>query len=84
VKPSGPDDRRALGGVAAQGITDHFGPRVKALALDLYTAAGMSEPAILTLLGAAWLVADLTSLHVEAAAIDEAGLASGCRWDVLR
>jgi Transposase IS66 family len=69
------------------GITDHFGPRVKALALDLYAAAGMSEPALLTLLGAvglqvsagtlsAWLVADLTPLHVEAAAIYEAGLAS--------
>lgn len=69
------------------GITNHFGPRVKALALDLYAVAGMSEPAILTLLGAvglrlsagtlsSWLVADLAPLHAEAAAIYHAGLAS--------
>jgi Transposase IS66 family len=69
------------------GISDHFGPRVKALALDLYAVGGMSEPAILTVLQAvglqlsagtlsAWLVADLAPLHAEAAAIYEAGLAS--------
>lgn len=69
------------------GITGHFGPHVKALALDLYAVGGMSEPAILTLLGAvglqlsagtlsAWLVADLSPLHAEAAAIYRAGLAS--------
>lgn len=69
------------------GIRDHFGPRVKALALDLYAVGGMSEPAILTVLQAvglrlsagtlsAWLVADLSPLHAEAAAIYQAGLAS--------
>lgn len=69
------------------GIAGHFGPRVKALALDLYAVGGMSEPAILTLLRAvglrlsagtlsAWLVADLAPLHAEAAAIYRAGLAS--------
>jgi Transposase IS66 family len=69
------------------GITDHFGPQVKAFALDLYAVGGMSEPAILTLLQAVglhlsagtlstWLVADLAPLHAEAAAIYLAGLAS--------
>jgi hypothetical protein len=69
------------------GINDHFGPQVKALALDLYAVGGMSEPAVLTLLQAvglqlsagtlsAWLVADLTLLHEEATAIYQAGLAS--------
>jgi hypothetical protein len=69
------------------GITDHFGPQVKALALDLYAVGGMSEPAILTVLRSvglrlsagtlsAWLVSDLAPLHAEAAAIYQAGLAS--------
>jgi hypothetical protein len=69
------------------GVTDHFGPQVKALALDLYAVGGMSEPQILALLAAvglqlsggtlsAWLVEDLTPLHEEAAAIYQAGLAS--------
>jgi Transposase IS66 family len=69
------------------GVTDHFGPQVKALALDLYAVGGMSEPQILTLLLSvglelsagtlsAWLVADLAPLHAEAAAIYQAGLAS--------
>jgi hypothetical protein len=69
------------------GVTDHFGPRVKALALSLYAVSGMSEPAILALLAAAglavsgatlsaWLVADLGPLHAEADAVYAAGLAS--------
>ncbi len=69
------------------GITDHFGPQVKALALDLYAVGGMSEPQILLLLQSvgvsvsagtlsAWLVQDLAPLHAEAAAIYQAGLAS--------
>jgi hypothetical protein len=69
------------------GVTDHFGPQVKALALDLYAVGGMSEPAILSVLHAvglqlsagtlsAWLVTDLAPLHAEADAIYQAGLAS--------
>lgn len=69
------------------GVTDHFGPQVKALALYLYAVSGMSEPQILLLLAAIglqvskgtlsdWLVADLAPLHAEAAAVYLAGLAS--------
>ncbi len=69
------------------GVTDHFGPQVKALALMLAQVSGVSEPQILTLLGAvglrvsaytlsAWLTADLAVLHAEAEAVYAAGLAS--------
>ena len=69
------------------GITDHYGPQVKALALHLYYAGGMSEPKILELLTSlglrvsagtlsAWLVQDVAALHAEAAAVYRAGLAS--------
>jgi len=65
------------------GVTDHFGPQVTALALA--QVSGVSEPQILTLLGAvglrvsastlsAWLTTDLAALHAEA--VDAAGLAS--------
>lgn len=69
------------------GVTDHFGPQVKALVVYLYGVSGVSEPQILGLLGAIglqvskgtlsdWLVADLAPLHAEAADIYLAGLAS--------
>ena len=69
------------------GVSDHFGPQVKALVLMLYHASGLSEPKILELLGSvglqvsagtlsAWLTADLAALHAEAAAVYQAGLAS--------
>jgi len=69
------------------GISDHFGPQVKALALMLAQVSGVSEPQILALLGSvglrvsastlsAWLTADLAPLHAEAEAVDAAGLAS--------
>jgi hypothetical protein len=69
------------------GITDHYGPQVKALVLHLYSVGGMSEPKLLELLTSlglqvsagtlsAWLVHDLAALHAEAAAVYQAGLAS--------
>jgi len=69
------------------GVSDHFGPQVKALALMLAQVSGVSEPQILTLLSAVglrvsaytlseWLTADLAALHAEAEAVDAAGLAS--------
>ncbi len=69
------------------GITDHFGPQVKALALMLALVSGVSESQILTLLGSVglrvsagtlsgWLTADLAALHAEAEAVYQAGLAS--------
>ncbi len=69
------------------GVSDHFGPQVKALALMLAQVSGVSEPQILTLLSAvglrvsaytlsAWLTADLAVLHAEAEAVYAAGLAS--------
>lgn len=69
------------------GISDHFGPQVKALALMLAQVSGVSEPQILALLGSvglrvsaytlsAWLTADLAPLHAEAEAVYVAGLAS--------
>jgi Transposase IS66 family len=69
------------------GITDHYGPQVKALVLHLYYAGGMSEPKIVELLTSlglrlsggtlsAWLIDDVTAVHAEAAAVYAAGLAS--------
>lgn len=69
------------------GITDHYGPQVKALVLHLYYVGGMSEPKILELLTSlglqvsagtlsTWLVHDLAAPHAEAAAVYAAGLAS--------
>lgn len=69
------------------GVRGHFGAQVKALALLLYHASGLSEPKILELLGSVglrvsagtlsgWLVGDLAGLHGEAAAVYRAGLAS--------
>ena len=69
------------------GVSDHFGPQVKALALMLAQVSGVSEPQIRTLLGSVglrvsagtlsgWLTADLGALHAEAAAVYVAGLAS--------
>lgn len=69
------------------GISDHFGPQVKALALMLAQVSGVSEPQILTLVGSVglrvsagtlseWLTADLAALHAEAEAVYAAGLAS--------
>lgn len=69
------------------GVSDHFGPQVKALTLMLAQVSGVSEPQILMLLGSvglrvsaytlsAWLTADLAVLHAEAAAVYAAGLAS--------
>jgi Transposase IS66 family len=69
------------------GVADHYGPQVKALALALYHAGGMSEPKVLELLTSVglqvsagtlsgWLVADLAALHAEAADVYAAGLAS--------
>jgi len=68
-------------------VSDHFGPQVKALTLMLAQVSGVSEPQILTLLGAVglrisaytlseWLTADLAVLHAEAEAVYAAGLAS--------
>jgi hypothetical protein len=74
-------------GALPAGVQGHFGPQVKALALLLYHASGLSEPKILELLGAVglqvsagtlsgWLLGDVAGLHGEAAAVYQAGLAS--------
>jgi hypothetical protein len=70
------------------GISDHFGPQVKALALMLYHVSGVSEPKIREVLSSVglpvaagtlsqWLTAELKPLHGEAEAVYRAGLASG-------
>src|SRR6266516_3317928 len=69
------------------GYKGQFGPGVRAWALALYYAGGMSEPKILELLEtvgmhisagqlSGWLIKDQEQFHAESAAVVQAGLAS--------
>src|SRR5437763_5543754 len=75
------------------GYKGQFGPGVRAWALALYYAGGMSEPKILELLEtvgmhisagqlSGWLIKDQEQFHAESAAVVQAGLAS-CPWHHL-